>query len=97
MGLVVDLVSSVDEAIDFCREDLPQAIIVEGILDGERLRRLRADITTQIPGFPFIEIVEEGAAYAMSGFGGAPTSRVGREAIASALPSVVMYELSRSL
>jgi hypothetical protein len=97
MGLVVDLVSSIEEAARFCRDDLPHAIIVEGILNGDRLRQLRADITAEIPEFPFIEIIEEGASYAMSGFGGAPMGRVGRDAIDSALPSVLMYELSRSL
>jgi hypothetical protein len=97
MGLVIDLVSSIEEAADFCRDGLPHAIIVEGVLAGERLRQLRADITAEIPEFPFIEIIEEGATYAMSGFGGAPMGRVGRDAIDSALPSVLMYELSRAL
>jgi hypothetical protein len=97
MGLALDLVSSVEEAADFCRDGLPHAIIVEGVLAGERLRQLRADITAEIPEFPFIEIIEEGATYAMSGFGGAPMGRVGRDAIDSALPSVLMYELSRAL
>jgi hypothetical protein len=97
MGLIVDLVSSIEEAAGFCRDGLPHAIIVEGVLNGERLRQLRAGIIAEVPEFPFIEIVEEGAAYAMSGFGGAPMGRVGREAIDSALPSVLMYELSRSL
>jgi len=97
MGLVIDLVSSIEEAADFCRDGLPHAIVVEGILNGERLRQLRAEITAEIPEFPFIEIIEEGTAFAMSGFGGAPMGRVGRDAVASALPSVLMYELSRSL
>ena len=97
LGLVVDLVSSIEEATDFCRDGLPHAIIVEGILNGERLRKLRSDITAEMPEFPFIEIIEEGATFTMSGFGGAPMGRVGRDAIDSALPSVLMYELSRSL
>jgi hypothetical protein len=97
MGLVIDLVSSVEEATDFCRDGLPHAIVVEGILAGERLRQLRAEICREVPDFPFIEVIEEGAAFAMSGFGGATMGRVGRDAIESALPSVLMFELSRSL
>ena len=97
MGLIVDLVSSVEEASDFCREGLPHAIIVEGILHGERLRQLRADIGAELPEFPFIEIIEEGASFAMSGFDGASMGRVGRDAIENALPSVLMFELSRAL
>lgn len=97
MGLVIDLVSSVEEAADFCRDGLPHAIIVEGILAGERLKHLRQDIGAELPDFPFIEIVEEGSSFAMSGFGRATMGRVGRDAIESALPSVLMFELSRSL
>lgn len=96
MGLVIDLVSSIDEAHDFCREGLPHAIIVEGILNGERLRQLRAEICAELPDFPFVEIIEEGSSFAMSGFGGASMGRVGRDALESALPSVLMFELSRS-
>jgi len=97
MGLVIDLVSSIEEAGDFCRDGLPHAVIVEGILSGERLNHLRAEITSELPDFPFVEIVEEGASFCMSGFGGSAMGRVGREAIESALPSVLMFELSRGL
>lgn len=97
MGLVVDLVSSLEEASDFCRDSLPHAIIVEGILIGDKFNHLRAEITTELPDFPFVEIVEEGASFSMSGFSGSDMGRVGREAIESALPSVLMFELSRGL
>lgn len=97
MGLVIDLVSSIEEAAHFCRDGLPHAIVFEGVLNGDRLRQLRTEIVAEVPEFPFIEIIEEGASFAMSGFGGAPMGRVGRDAIESALPSVLMFELSRSL
>lgn len=97
MGLVVDLVASIEEASDFCRDGLPHAIIVEGILNGDRLKHLRAEIAAELPDFPFVEIVEEGASFSMSGFSGSDMGRVGREAIESALPSVLMFELSRGL
>jgi hypothetical protein len=98
MGLIVDLVASVEEAADFVHEGLPHAIIVEGILKGERLRQLRAEICAEVPEFPFIEIAEEGSAFEMSGFGGTTSmGLVGRDAIESALPSVLMFELSRAL
>jgi len=97
MGLLVDLVSSLDDAMDFCREGLPDAIIVEGILAGERLRRLREQVNTDAPDLPFINIIEEGNAFQMSGFDGASMGQVGRDAIESALPSVLLFELSRTL
>src|SRR5438105_729629 len=92
MGLIIDLVASVEEAADFVHEGLPHAIIVEGILSGERLRQLRAEISAEVPEFPFIEIVEEGATFEMSSFGASTSmGRVGRDAIESALPSVLMF------
>ena len=97
MGLIVDLVSSVEEAADFCRDGLPHAIIVEGILSGERLSQLKNEIATEVPGFAFIEIVEEGNAFEMSGFSEASIARVGRGALLSALPSVLTFELSKAL
>ena len=97
MGLIVDLVSSVEEAADFCRDGLPHAIIVEGILAGERLAQLRSEISAEVAGFAFIEIVEEGNEFQMSGFGEVSFARVGRGALEAALPSVLMFELSKSL
>ncbi len=97
MGLIIDMVSSVDEAFDFCREGLPHAIVVEGILRGERLKQLRKNIVAEVPDFAFVEIVEEGNLFEMSNSGNRSVARVGRGAIESALPSVLMFELSKSM
>ena len=97
MGLIVDMVDSINEAIDFCRDGLPHAIIVEGILQGDRLERFRADIRAEVPGFPFIDIVEEGNEFNVSDDTGIERARVGQDAIEAALPSVLMFELSKTL
>lgn len=97
MGLIVDMVTSVDEAIDFCSDGLPHAIIVEGILHGERFDHFRADIRAEVPGFPFIDIVEEGNEFNVSNDTGTERARVGQDAIEAALPSVLMFELSKTL
>jgi hypothetical protein len=95
MGLIVDCVSSVDEAEAFCREGLPHAIVVEALLRGERFDALRDEIAAEVPSFVFIEIVEEGRSFEMSGFTPASMARVGRDTIARSLPSVLLFELSR--
>ena len=97
MGLVVDFVNSVDEAAEFCREGLPHAIIIEAIQNGERFGRFRDEISSEVPEFAFIEIVEEGNAFEMSGFSGSRMARVGRDAVAGSLPSALMFELSKGL
>ena len=97
MGLIVDFVNSVDEAIDFCRDGLPHAIVIESIQSGERFAHFRDELTREVPDFVFIEIIEEGAAFEMSGFSGSTMARVGRDVIASSLPSALMFELSKGI
>ena len=97
MSLIIDFVNSVDEAANFCREGLPHAIVIEAIQKGERFAAFRDDILDEVPGFVFIEIVEEGCDFEMSGFGGPSMARVGRDVIASSLPSALVFELSKTL
>ena len=97
MSMLVDFVSSVDEANSFCKEGLPHAIIVESIQKGGRFSHFRDDIVAEVPGFVFIEILEQGSTFEMSGTNGARMARIGRDVIASSLPAALMFELSRSL
>lgn len=95
MGLIIDFVSSIDEAAAFCRDGLPHAIVVESVLCGERFDALRDEIAAEVPQFVFVEVIEDGRAFEMSGFTPASMARVGREALAQSLPSVLLFELSR--
>jgi hypothetical protein len=97
MSLIIDFVNSVDEAAAFCSEGLPHAVIIESIQSGERFQHFRAEIAAEVPDFVFIELVEQGKGAEMSGFAGASMARVGRDAIAASLPSMLMFELSKSL
>lgn len=97
MGLIIDFVNSVEEAAEFCRDGLPHAIIVESIQRGERFGRLHDEISAEVPEFVFIEIIEEGNTFEMSGFSGSTVARVGRDVIDSSLPSALMFELSKGL
>ncbi|WP_298835529.1 hypothetical protein [uncultured Piscinibacter sp.] len=97
MGLIIDFVGSVDEAAEFCREGLPHAIIIESIQRGEKFAHLHDEISHEVPDFVFIEIIEEGNTFEMSGFGGSSVARVGRDLIDSSLPSALMFELSKGL
>lgn len=98
LGLAVDLVASVEQAEHFCREALPHAIVVEGILGGDRLARLQSALWAEVPDLAFIEVVEEGDACQMSDAAvGRHMARVGQAVIDAALPSVLLFELSRRL
>ena len=97
MGLIVDFVGSVEEAVAFCRDSLPNGVIVESALRGDRFDELVDDIVSQRSDVVFIEIVEEGATFEISGFSGSGFARVGRDAIADSLPSALVFELSKAL
>lgn len=95
MGLIVDFVASVDEARDFCRGGLPQAIVIEAALRGDRFNELRKEVRTSGTDVAFIEIIEEGSTFEVSGFGGLNTARVGRDAIATSLAPALTFELAK--
>lgn len=95
MGLVVDFVGSVREAAEFCREGLPHAIVFEGALRNLAFDQLAAGIRQEVPEFVFIELADEGQRFEISTISPTGMARVGRDAIASTLPSALVYELSR--
>jgi hypothetical protein len=97
MSLIVDFVNSVEEAVAFCREGLPHAIIVEALQNEERFGQLRDEVTLEVPDFVFIEIVEEGSTYELSSFSGTNVARVGRDAVATSLLPALMFELSKGI
>ena len=95
MGLMVDYVASVEEARRFCRSGVPHAIVIESVLRGDRFNDLRRECDGSGADVVFIEIIEEGDVFEISGFGGSTMARVGRDAIAASLPSALLFELSR--
>jgi hypothetical protein len=97
MGMVVDFVTSIDAAREFCRDGLPHAIVYESALAGEQFLELKGDLVAQAPDLAFVEITEQGQAFEVSCFGGSAVARVGREAILSSLPSALTFELCKGL
>lgn len=97
MGLTLDYVGSTDAARAFCQQGLPHAIVYESALYDSAFDRLRGDIRQQCPELAWIEITEQGEAFEISSYGGMSMARVGRDAIASSLPSALMFELAKGL
>lgn len=97
MSMIVDFVNSMDEAREFCRGGLPHAVVFESVLRGDRFNELRGEVDAEGADVVFIEIIEEGSAFEISGFGGRNTARVGRDAILTSLPSALMFELSKTV
>ena len=97
MGLVVDFVSTMTEAAQFCREALPHALIFESNLRGLRLEQLLVSIRQEAPDFVVVEVQEEGHAFEISESSPTGMARVGREALLQSLPAALVQEMSRGL
>ncbi|MGE5452587.1 MAG: hypothetical protein ACM3VZ_12200 [Acidobacteriota bacterium] len=95
MGLVLDFVTSVREASEFCREGLPHAIVFEGLARTAAFDKLVDSIRREVPEFVFIELLESGHTFDISSVSQTGMACVGRDAVATALPSALVYELTR--
>jgi CheY-like chemotaxis protein len=96
MGLMIDFVSSVSEAQEFCHDGPPDAVIVESIQCGERFAKFRDEVRAAAPDSAFVEIVEQGRTFEKSGPDGARAGRVGRDVIDTSLPAALLHELSKA-
>ena len=95
MGLLVDYVPAVSDAIEFCREGLPHAILIESRLRATLFEQLMREIRAEVPEFVFIEITDDGTQFEISPVSPTGMARVGRDAIMRSLPSALVYELTR--
>ena len=95
MGLVIDFASAVVDAAEFCRECLPHGIVFDASLKTPKFEQLVCSIRQEIPDFVFIELTNDTLAFEMSSLSPSGMARVGRHAMASALPSALVYELTR--
>jgi len=96
MGLMMDFVTSIDEAREFCRGGMPHVLVHEAALGGESFERLRRELQSDEPALAFIQITDDGKSFEVRQIGDRQFASVGREAILHSLPAALMFELSRS-
>jgi hypothetical protein len=95
MGLMVDYVTSIEEAREFCSGGMPHAVLHESSLGGERFERLRAELLAEMPHLAMIELTDDGQGMETRHIAGRQFSCVSRAAIIESLPPALMFELSR--
>jgi DNA-binding NtrC family response regulator len=94
-GLLVDFVSSVDEAREFCRDGLPHAVVHEAVLGGRSFDHLRQELLQAAPTLAFVQITEDDPAFDRPATSVRQHASVGRAAIVAALPGALVNELAR--
>ena len=95
MGLMVDNVSTVEEAREFCSGGMPHAVLHESALGGERFEKLRAELLAEVPNLVFIELTEDGQGMESRKIGSRQFTCVSRDSAIESLPPALMFELSR--
>jgi hypothetical protein len=95
LGLMIDVVSTLEEARAFCREGLPHAIVADARVGGDRLPSLQRELLDDAPGLAVIEVAEHHDGYRTSIDDAAQLARVGRASLVEGLPAVLMFELTR--
>jgi hypothetical protein len=97
MSLMVDFVSNVEELQAQCHEAMPDAIVYEASLGGQRFDRARSELLATSPRLAFVQIAEQGKAVQVLNHAGRQFSSVGRDAIIESLPDALSFEMSRGV
>jgi hypothetical protein len=95
LDLLVDYVTSVDAAGDYCDDGLPQAVIYASTLSGTSMTRLRNRLGQSAGGPPFIEISPDHGGYEPPSAGERPVRRVAIDELAQGLPAALVIEMTR--
>ena len=96
LSLVLDFAGTVDEVRAQCAEAMPDAMVYEASLGGQRFERLRSELLAVAPQLAFVEIAEQGKAVQILMQGGRQFTSVGRDAIIESLPEALKLELART-
>ena len=95
MGMLVDVVGSVAEAEQFCREGLPHALLFDAAQTDEALLQLISGIAHDAPDLAFVEMFDGEHRTQLSTATRDGIARISRRHLPDALPSLLMFELSR--
>ena len=97
MGLIIDMVGDMNEANQFCMEGLPHGIIFETAQRGPAFELLRKELMQEVPEFCFVEVLDVDHLTQLSTATGERMARISRTHLGDALPSVLLFELSRGM
>jgi hypothetical protein len=95
LGLIVDAVDTVEEAMQFCLEGLPHGIIFDASQRGPAFAHLHTELIREVPDFSFVEVLDHEQQTQLSTATADRMARISRQYITDALASVLMFELSK--
>lgn len=95
LGVVVDVVTSVGEAEEFCQDGLPHAFMFDANGRNPALGDLIAELLRQAPAMAVVELLTGDAPTRLSTATPDGLARIGRANLGDSLPGLLMFELSR--
>lgn len=95
LGLLVQIVATIDEAFQACAAAVPDALVYEQGTASDEFELLRQGLLRESPQMAFISIADVGKAFEVLNQGGRQFASVGRAGILEALPAALLFELSR--
>ena len=95
LGLIVDASETVEDALQFCVEGLPHAIVFDAAQRSTAFDHLHAEVMREVPDFSFVEVLAHEQQTQLSTATADGMARISRHYITDALPSVLMFELSK--
>lgn len=95
MGMLIDFVGNAEEAAAWCKTTLPDAVVHEEGLSDPVWQALRTALTQESQRIAFLSIAEQGKAFQVLNAGERQIASVGRDAVLTALPAALLFELSR--
>lgn len=94
-AMMVDYVTSVDEAREFCRRAMPDLLLHEASLGGEAMERLRTELRAARPTIGIVQVTEDAKGFELRNVAGEQRPTVGRASIPEALNAALAYALIR--
>jgi CheY-like chemotaxis protein len=97
MGLHVDSVGTIVQAVQYCEMDIPHLIVIDETLKNGMFEELRRDLLHQNINYPFIEISDKAGGFQMSGWTDGSYTSISRDTIAMHLPQALTFEMARAM
>lgn len=93
--LLIDHVSTVADAAQYCQDGAPHALLFESAFQGEGLTALLADLAQTAPSLVLVEVLPSGQDCDMGAGGAHPVTRLGLDALRHMLVPVLLLEMGR--
>jgi hypothetical protein len=97
LGLKVDTVASVEQALRCVRLDMPHLVIIDERLHDDAFGALLHEVKSRDPNLGFLEITDDANTFEVSSWMSDSMTRVSRDALRAQLTSLLTLELARAM